>query len=59
MSKISKKLSVNNLEIAIKSSSIQGDSEDDFISLTDMAQWKNAEFPADIVKNWMRTKFTI
>ena len=24
-----------------------------------MAKWKNSDFPADVVKNWMRTKFTI
>ncbi|MEI8103978.1 MAG: KilA-N domain-containing protein [Candidatus Moraniibacteriota bacterium] len=31
----------------------------DFISLTDIARFKNAESPADIVKNWMRTRDTI
>jgi hypothetical protein len=33
--------------------------EGDFISLTDIAKYKNAEAPADIVKNWMRTRSTI
>jgi hypothetical protein len=32
---------------------------DDFISLTDIAKFKNSEFPADVVKNWLRTRFTI
>ena len=33
--------------------------EKDFISLTDIARYKNPEAPADVVKNWMRTKNTI
>ena len=33
--------------------------EDDFISLTDIAKYKNSEFPADVVKNWLRTRSTI
>ncbi|MCA9364598.1 MAG: KilA-N domain-containing protein [Candidatus Moranbacteria bacterium] len=33
--------------------------EEDFISLTDIAKYKNVEAPADVVKNWMRTKNTI
>lgn len=31
----------------------------DYLSLTDMAKSKNAEFPADVVKNWLKTRFTI
>lgn len=31
----------------------------DFISLTDIAKLKNKEAPADIVKNWIRTRGTI
>ena len=34
-------------------------SEDDFISLTGMARHKNPEFPADVVKNWLRLRSTI
>jgi hypothetical protein len=33
--------------------------EFDFISLTDIAKYKNADFPADVVKNWLRTRNTI
>lgn len=33
--------------------------EEDFISLTDIAKYKNSEFPADVVKNWMRLKNNI
>jgi len=31
----------------------------DYISLTDIARHKNPAFPADVVKNWMRTRGTI
>jgi hypothetical protein len=31
----------------------------DFISLTDIAKYKNPDAPADIVKNWLRSKNTI
>ena len=31
----------------------------DFISLTDIARRKNPAFPADVIKNWMRTRGTI
>ena len=33
--------------------------EEDFISLTDIAKYKNNKAPADIVKNWLRSKNTI
>lgn len=33
--------------------------EKDFISLTDIAKYKNKTAPADIVKNWLRTRSTI
>lgn len=33
--------------------------ENDYISLTDIAKYKNKEEPADIVKNWMRSRNTI
>lgn len=33
--------------------------DQDFISLTDIARYKNPEEPKDIVKNWMRNKSTI
>lgn len=33
--------------------------DEDYISLTDIARFKNADEPKDIVKNWMRTKSTI
>lgn len=35
------------------------DRENDYISLTDIAKYKNKDEPADVVKNWMRSKSTI
>ena len=43
------------MEIAILS---KGD-ENDYISLTDIARYKNPEEPKDVVKNWMRSRNTI
>ena len=31
----------------------------DFICLTDIARFKNSDFPADVVRNWMRSKMTV
>lgn len=42
-------------EIAIIS---KGD-ENDYISLTDIARYKNPDEPKDVVKNWMRNRSTI
>lgn len=33
--------------------------ENDFISLTDIARYRNREEPKDVVKNWMRSRSTI
>jgi hypothetical protein len=33
--------------------------EEDFISITDIAKYKNLDSPADVIKNWLRTKNTI
>jgi len=33
--------------------------EEDFISITDIARYKNPEEPRDLVKNWLRSKNTI
>lgn len=33
--------------------------EEDYISITDIAKKKNEEFPADVIKNWLKTKNTI
>ena len=49
------KISAKGTEITVLSVG----SSDDFISLTDIAKQKNPEFPADVVKNWLRTRFAI
>lgn len=49
-----KKIEVIGKEIAI----IQNRKED-YISITDIAKYKNPDSPADIVKNWLRSKNTI
>ena len=33
--------------------------DEDYISLTDIARYKNHDHPADIIKNWTRAKYTI
>ena len=52
---MSKKININNVEVNIKTSQ----NEEDFISLTDMAKWKNAEEPRFVVQKWMSSKYTI
>ena len=37
---------------------LSSDSQD-YISLTDIARYKNPDFPADVVKNWMRVRNTV
>ena len=48
------KLVVKNININFFSQK-----DEDYISLTDIAKYKNAEAPADVVKNWLRSKNTI
>ncbi|MFH1187825.1 MAG: KilA-N domain-containing protein [bacterium] len=50
-----------NKELIVKNINVNffSQKEEDYISLTDIAKYKNKEFPADVVKNWMRTKSTI
>jgi len=49
------KINANGTEITVLS---KGD-ENDFISLTDIARYKNPDEPKDVVKNWMRNSSTI
>jgi len=49
------KIKIKNQEITINLSN----KGDDYISLTDIARYKNPDFPADVIKNWMRNKNTI
>ena len=48
------KMSVHGKEIVVFT--IQ---QKDYISLTDIAKYRNKETPADIVKNWLRSRSTI
>ncbi len=48
------KINVEGLEIVTFTKN-----NSDFISLTDIARHKNSAFPADVIKNWMRTRGTI
>ncbi len=49
-----KKIEVKGMEISLFQKN-----KDDYISLTDIARFKNQFEPKDIVKNWMRSKATI
>ena len=49
------KITANNIDRAV----ISKPNEEDYISLTDIARYKNPEFPADVVKNWLRVRSTI
>lgn len=49
-----KKIKVEGIEIVTFTKN-----NTDYISLTDIARHKNPAFPADVVKNWMRTRSTI
>jgi len=50
-----RKIEVQGREITI----VNHLDNDDYISLTDIARYKNSDSSADIVKNWLRSKNTI
>lgn len=50
----SKKITVQHIDI-----SLYEDNEQDYISLTDIARYKNPNEPKDVVKNWMRSRTSI
>ena len=49
------KINVKGTEITVLS---KGD-ENDYISLTDIAKYKNPSEPRFVIQNWMRTRFTM
>lgn len=51
---VTKKISVKGMEIGIFQKK-----EEDYISLTDIARYKNPNEPNDIIKNWVRSKNTL
>lgn len=53
--KIESTIKAQGTEISILSST----NEDDFISLTDLARYRNPELPGYVIQNWMRLRSTI
>jgi len=58
MNKKNKKMDANGTEVSIVQNIVQNNKED-YVCITDIAKYKNPEAPADIVKNWLRSKNTI
>ena len=54
MKNVKSTINANGVEIRVASSN-----EAYYISLTDIAKKRNPEFPADVVKNWLRSRSTI
>ncbi len=50
-----------NTEITVLTETVrlQRGEREDFISLTDIAKFRNPDAPADIIKNWLRSRSTI
>ena len=51
---MTKKIDVIGTEVAVINAN-----QDDYVCITDIAKYKNPEAPADIIKNWLRSKNTI
>jgi hypothetical protein len=51
--------SPTQIQVLWTSVNLSKSKEEDYISLTDIAKYKNSEFPADLVKNRLRNKMTI
>ena len=49
----------NKMDVQGKSVAIITKDQQDYISLTDIAKHRNSDAPADIVKNWLRSRSTI
>lgn len=49
----------NTLQVQWLQVSLASREEWDYISLTDIARYKNPEFPADVVKNWLRRRSAV
>ena len=50
---------MNTIKVKDYDIAITGISDDDFISLTDIAKIKNVKNPKDVIKNWMRIRSTL
>jgi hypothetical protein len=53
--KATETLHVKGVEIAIYTDNFQ----DEFISLTDIARYKNSDYSSDVIQNWMRNRNTV
>ncbi|MBT5023219.1 KilA-N domain-containing protein [Candidatus Woesearchaeota archaeon] len=49
----------NTIKVKKTKISIVSKNDEEYISLTDLARYKNPEEPKDVVKNWLRNKSTI
>lgn len=47
------------LTVLEKEISIRRQGKEDYISLTDIARYKNPDEPKDVIKNWMRSYSTV
>ena len=54
MTNVKNTINVNGIAIRINTVN-----NDDYISLTDIAKRSNPDFPADVVKNWLRNRSTV
>ena len=54
MAKKNTKIEVKGVEVAFTKTK-----QEDFVCITDIAKYRNPDAPADIIKNWMRSKNTI
>ena len=52
---MSKTIKIKDIEVKIRTAK----DNNDYICLTDMARFQNPKEPKDVVKNWMRTIFTL
>ena len=50
---------MDKIVVKEKEISITGSSDDDYISLTDIARIKNDKEPKDVIKNWLRNRSTL
>lgn len=49
----------DKIDVQGKGISIISRERQDYLSVTDIAKYRNSDAPADIVKNWMRNRSTI
>lgn len=50
---------MKKIEVIGREISIANKNNEDFISITDIAKYKSPDAPADVVKNWLRSRNTI